>query len=854
MGLQSRCSALLGFCEKRRVLALARNRAGIIDTFERDYFLDLHGPSWPVEGLRILKDPYPSQAREGQWEAEEWQLESSEIGAPRYLWRKLFRKVPDRGQRISEAILRFPSAPLFGSQRKQDYQVRLKPVNYHTLRLLRNSLDLRATERIFLLFNGLNETDNLDFYYDIAGLLLKNDPLAACIICPFPGHLTRYPMVGRYAEKPLDRFIRDPSDLFRQYLRFMVEMRWLLSILVPISQYPVVPGTNLLAASEEPRNGRCDAETLSYDIEDSWEAIRKSSAALLSANPLIGSNRGEDIRRDDIKQTIDALRHLLDWKCLQVPLASYREATHKDATLLPPPLLHVVGYSLGGYLAQSAFFTWPFAISSCTTICSGGALPGLRLTKIAHEEEWRSVVHGLKYEIESGMLERRIQFDSPQNPDEEPDSIAGIPVTSFSSFFRIFNDVFLQDPNGSYRSRVSEFAPRLLFVVGGNDPIVTTRSVLDASPSEGINMIEIANLSHFVAVARGEWRDFWLPTVARVMNAFAGRAETLSSKSVLDNLWKEDRTGPAEGAKWPDGPAIAPKAHRNQESEPLDSERFQEQLMALVEPLGERNNFLIILRNQIPTALMGPRLIQKRGTVPHYEDQKIRDYWIGLQWRHKKMREHSDRIILSIPKRLGEWFHGHTSILSAKNEPTAHARPSREDMERIWAQFLADWEATGALFRFDPEDNNLGLLARPTAEELKLEGLVRETTRTEEPFPILNSLPDLWISLSTKVVENITGIDERKKGSREEVLGAFHNLVTDIYTETTKTTKPETRRARTWLEGGELSIIRVSGADSNPRFLGERIWSFRDASDLLIHSALALARCIQCKASGDFSK
>src|SRR5262249_29037619 len=162
-----------------------------------------------------------------------------------------------------------------------------------------------------------------------------------------------------------------------------------------------------------------------------------------------------------------------------------------------------------------------FAINSCTTICSGGALQDIRPIKFAHEEEWRTVTNGLKYELASGMLEGRIDLevlnDPPQDPrDATAKRVCGIPLLSFSSFFRIFNDVFLQDSKGSYQARVLEFAPRLLFVVGGNDPIVTTKSVLEASPREGINMIEIANLSHFVSIERGEWKDFWLPEICRL--------------------------------------------------------------------------------------------------------------------------------------------------------------------------------------------------------------------------------------------------------------------------------------------------------------------------------------------------
>jgi pimeloyl-ACP methyl ester carboxylesterase len=819
---------------------LTIRRAGAIDTFERDYFLNIHEEPWPQKELSIFT-PSPSALKEGQWAAEDWQLESA------YIWRNLSRKTGSDHSSMSEAILRFPSAPLFGSQRKRGYQVNLDPINYHTIRILRGSPERRKANRVFLLFNGLNETDYLDFYYELSGFLLTN-PDAACIIFPFPGHLMRYPMVGRYAERPLNRFISDPSDLFRQYLRFMVEVRWLLSMLVPVSQFPTYPGMSLLSASDDPLDGRCNASILSEAIEQSWEAIRAYSLSTLE-NDSVNSKRGGGgiVTRKGIRQTIDTLRDLLGWHCLQGHLQDYK------GSLLPPPLLHVVGYSLGGYLAQSAFFTWPFALNSCTTMCSGGALPDLRLVKFAHEEEWRSVMHGLKYEIDSGILEGRIRFDPSEN------NIAGLPATLFSSFFRIFSDVFLQDPNGSYRSRVSEFSPRLLFVVGGNDPIVTTRSVLEASPPEGINMIEIAKLSHFVATDQGEWRDFWLPTVAEVTNKFAGRAETLAARSVLGNLWNSERTGPAHGGVWSPDQESA-ENRRNQvykEPEALDSEHFQAQLTRLVEPLGG-DGFLFILRNQLPTALMGQRLLRKRGAVPHYEDRKVRDYWLGLQNRRDLLLKHQDRIILVIPNRLNSWFCGSTSILSAKNEPTAHAVPSKEDSEAIWSDFLADWESSEALFRFDPEDPYLGPQFRP-ADELTLERKVRAVTRTEERFPIMNCLPDLWVGLSPKVINRIKSFAARN--TREHILAAFHRLVLSIFEERTAGarsgtdgTKAEaTDQVTEWLETGALSIIRVSGAESNPRFLGERIWHFPDVVDLLVHSSMALARCKVCKSVGDFS-
>ena len=83
-------------------------------------------------------------------------------------------------------------------------------------------------------------------------------------------------------------------------------------------------------------------------------------------------------------------------------------------------------------------------------------------------------------------------------PDAQPDAVTAT-LSRFvdGCLHQLFSyslaDIFLQDPYGTYRHRVSEYAPRLFFVVGGNDPIVPARSVLDTSPPDGINMLESRN-------------------------------------------------------------------------------------------------------------------------------------------------------------------------------------------------------------------------------------------------------------------------------------------------------------------------------------------------------------------------
>jgi hypothetical protein len=428
------------------------------------------------------------------------------------------------------------------------------------------------------------------------------------------------------------------------------------------------------------------------------------------------------------------------------------------------------------------------------------------------------------------------------------ESVCGIPADYFSAFFRMFNEVFLQDSHGSYRSRVSEFAPRLLFVVGGNDPIVTTRSVLAASPAEGINMIEIAKLGHFVALSRGEWRDFWLPAIARLLYSFADRASILLSESVITNLWNADRSGPLEGKPWSkkknSGLSIGREA-RAKDAEALNSESFQMELNSVADLLASSGTFLMVMRNQVPTALLGPRLLHRRGTVPHYEDSLIREYWEGLRERRELMLHHCQKIFLVVPLKLRDWFAKPPPILSVKSAPTARAIPTREGLQNVWDDFLTSWGETGALFAFHPEHPQFIPEGEPKFE---IERLVRKRTRTEEPHPILNCLPDVWIFLSRSVVDGITGA----VAGREAAERGFAQFVCSVYEEQSRELKPRTKELKTWLTSGELRLVRVSGADSNPRFLGERVREPARALDLLVHSALALARASQCHSKEEF--
>jgi len=838
--------------------------ASPIHLLERDYFLQFHRrlDVWPPEKLDIL-DVAVAEEEEapGTWMAGAWKPRMLDTQRGGYLWRELKRepRASDPHHRrktiLRESMLRFPSAPLFGSQSKTGYQVQMTSFHQHTLRLLKSAQRIdEPVTKIFLLFNGLNELDHLGFYYDLAGLLINDTRDAAnvaCLIVPFPAHLTRYPLIGRYAEKPLQRFISDPSDLFRQYLRFMVETQWLISTVVPISDYPVTSGIPLLEPHAELDRSRCNPEILGAAIYKAWQTIFSYS-----------KRRGAEISSDDVIQSITVLRDVIGWN------ASSAKVTERSSAPLGHPQLHVIGYSLGGYLAQSVFFSWPYAIGSCTTLCSGGALTGLRTEKIIHEEEWRAITHGLQYDIESGMLEGRITGDDPQNP-QNPTSICGIPASAFTSHFQTFTDIFLQDPYGTYRHRVSEFAPRLFFVVGGNDPIVPTRSVLDTSPPDGINMIEIAKLSHFIATERGEWPDFWLPTITNIVSSLSDHSEHLLWTSTLNNLWNDKPFYAAErdllNSKNIREHTAKFQRHANavrRDPQPLNSEEIQQTILRFVKLLenkegGEREErgrgFLFVLRNQIPVTLMGRKVLHRRGAVPHYDDLEILRYWLHLQEQRVGMRDAADRVTIVIPAHLNGWFVERMPTLSFKHLPIVQEFPDHQSRQaEIWEEFLEDWEATGALYRFDAQaDKGLG-------EGFQLEKLIREDTATPIDFWIMNCLPDTWISLSAAAVRDLAGGD----ADREVILNALRKRMLRIYTAHRKKGKEALTNdeeqavadLQRLLDKDDLQILRISAAQSSPRYLGELVRDRSVAIDVLMHTALALARSTQCREKNDFAR
>lgn len=160
----------------------------------------------------------------------------------------------------------------------------------------------------------------------------------------------------------------------------MIETQWFLSALVTRSTYRCPSGAELLAESGTPGTSRLECKPLRTAILTQWDALSKAShVAAEAASQRLGPSdwveRPNEIRPDEevVAGSIVALRNTLGldrWSRLNGDLRAVgsKEKGQEE------PSFHAVGYSLGGFTAQSIFMSWPFLVSSCSTLLSGGAL------------------------------------------------------------------------------------------------------------------------------------------------------------------------------------------------------------------------------------------------------------------------------------------------------------------------------------------------------------------------------------------------------------------------------------------------------------------------------------------------
>lgn len=789
--------------------------AALIDWRERDHELNLHEDNW------------------GQNLPAAW---TKAPGEDRYFSRPV--QVSDTpGIEIAEHLLRFPSVPIYGINRKAEYNIQFSQrPNMHTLRLLRSADSTQPVTRVFVLHNGLNETRNLRFYYQLASWILNEDKecghRSACLIAPFPGHLMHAPFPGPFAETPLSRYLRDSGELFRQFLRYMVEMRWILGLLRKRKPESWMVGGEPLSR-----------ESLASSITAQFTRLRDASFEVWKARRF-----EKEFDQDTIVRLIGKE---IDPETTQSSLDSLSEVMGLTADDSPPSLpVHVVGYSLGGFLAQCVFFAWPNLVSSCATICSGGAIRALSPTAFAHAEEWQAVLHTLRPELEDSMLNTRIL--------RSPGHISGLEIDQFDYYQRIFDQVFLQEDKASYKARLSEYGTRLLFVSGGEDPIVRTREVLDASPTEGITMLSVASLTHFLGEEpinsrEVEQREFWLPEAGGLIGRSAARAELLHRHENM-GARKEHRAAQAfekRRGERNDEPVISTTKRPRQRD--LASPEFEEALNWVVDGVTSKveasskggQGWLFICRSSVPAALLGAEMRRAWATGLHHHDMSIQRYASGLARRALFLEDEiADRMTILLPSGLERTFTESSGGLVDPHSDAPGYLTTGEQREDAWNEFIDKWDSQARWLDAGP----VGRKGESGLDEKVHKSFAQAASRWQRvpaQHLAVNHLPDVWISVDCLN----PGFEA---GDPDAAIAKFVGWVTSVLAQeppvplrssAARTAKSDPGKAlEKELANGRVRIVRVSGAELNPRYRGRFEQGFWPSLTLLAHCAAALVR------------
>ena len=774
----------------------------------------LHTPHWGS----ALRRPAPEVTAR----APEWVLDD----APARHFKRSFR-VHRGGKLVEERIVPFPSAPIYGINRKAGYTP--EPPNLLTLRVIRRP-GRRAVRRLFVFHNGLNEVDNLRFYYRLADWIFTEhaasgqDGAAACVVAPFGGHLMQAPFHGPFSQTPLSNYLSDSGELFRQFLRYMVQMRWLLSaLMLPVEDWRV--GWDLIDAPPE---------QLADALADEWRALADASETLLRTLAPKPSAQTPPARPPSRRALIGAE---VGAKAVGTAVAVLRSALHRN-DISEALATHVVGYSLGGFLAQSVFFAWPQLISSCTTICSGGAIRAVAPTAFADPEEWQAVLHSLRAELEDAMLHRRIVREPAAK------TVAGMRTPQFGYFKRVFDQVFLQEDQGSYGQRLSEYSARMLFMSGGEDPIVRPQNVLDASPREGINMLSIANLTHFLAREPNDkrpeeaaQREFWLPEVGRLIARAAMRAEQLVAAEVATAGEARESTKATMPAR-PRGPA-------------LSSPEFDDALDWVLDATTDSDGWLIVARNTLPAALLEQEQFDAWGAALHHHDARIQAYAKRLRGRAQALHDRRDRVTLLVPDTLERSFVDAGALFDPQSDTPRGRIMERSARLELWRRFEQQWR--GCMRELVPGR----LVEELPGSQLRDEGLTAALSawqQVDDCHLHVTHLPDVWIAL-----DSTTGFFQgmSRMTAEQHLVAWITSLVRELRPGSTKLPRDGSRKGpgaalQRQLDAGGVRMVAVSDAEFNPRYRGRIVTARGPATQLLARSAAGMVRSMPraCAAAG----
>jgi len=116
-----------------------------------------------------------------------------------------------------------------------------------------------------------------------------------------------------------------------------------------------------------------------------------------------------------------------------------------------------------------------------------------------------------------------------------------------------------------------------------------------------------------------------------------------------------------------------------------------------------------------------------------------------------------------------------------------------------------------------------------------LENDIRKKFHVPNEYPIVNHLPDVWISIENGLLDDMVGESPTKK---KDIELRIYMWIHSLYQKKQKVINSLEKA----IKEDRLNIIKVSAAEHNPKYLGEKVKNKRIARELLIHTALSYGR------------
>lgn len=194
--------------------------------------------------------------------------------------------------------------------------------------------------------------------------------------------------------------------------------------------------------------------------------------------------------------------------------AFYNHFIHKNATV------DLLGYSMGGLQALYTFLRYPGNFHRCILINSGVNINQLNPKPVnIPKKEWDNMAKSAQK-----------SFSKVAKNLSDPDLLNGVLFG-----FKDFNNAF------------KELSDRILFISGGADKVADARKLHDLKSKSGLNLIEIAGLSHPL---HSPIFDRWFPLIINAIELFLTSPKDKSLPLSAEDILKRLMVFKIKGERW----------------------------------------------------------------------------------------------------------------------------------------------------------------------------------------------------------------------------------------------------------------------------------------------------------------